>query len=51
MGYLVGLFFIFVGGVGCGGCGGIGGCIGVILSLSSMLCSIVMYFCFRMRGG
>ena len=45
------VFFIFVGGVGCGGCGGIGGCIGAILSLGSMLCSIVTYFCFRVQGG
>ena len=50
-GYLVGLFFIFVGGIGRAGCGEIGGCIGAILSIDSMLCSIVMYFCFRVRGG
>ena len=51
MEYLVGLFFIFVGGARCGRCGGIGECIGAILSLGSILCSIVMYFCFRVRGG
>ena len=39
-------------GVGkCIRCGGVGGCVRISLFSGSILCSIIMYFCFSVRGG
>ena len=37
--------------VKCVRCGGVGGRVRISMFSDSMLCSIIMYFCFYVRGG
>ena len=53
IGYFVGLFFMCMGVagcVGCGGVGGVGGCMRISLFSDVMLCGLMTYVCFSVRG-
>ena len=49
MGYFIGLFFMCTGV--CVGCGGVGGSVRISLFGGVILCSLITYSRFSVRGG
>ena len=51
IGYFIGFFIMCIGVCGCIGCVRVGGCVWVSLFSGSILCPVVMYYYFSVRGG